>query len=442
MLDRTALPPPPPRRTPPGRPRPGTASRSTDDYAWLRADNWREVMRDPSVLDPAIRAYLEAENAYAKAALAHTEPLQADAVRRDEGPHQGGRLLGAEPGRPVRLLLRAIAKAGSIRSSAAQPRDGGASEILLDGDALAAGKAYFQLGGDAPFARPSAARLVGRRQGIGVRHAARPRPRDRRATSPTSFRTSTGSPVWTADSIRLLLRAARRQSPSLARLSPSARHAGGRRRAGLRGEGRAAIFVSLGQTAVRPLRRDLGARPRDLGMLAARPRRSRRDAVAGRGARNVGAVRRRASSGTGRRRDAGDPHQCGRRGRLQDRARAARHARPRELARSRAAPARHLHPARIIVLADWLVRLEREDGLPRIVVRQLASGEEHTIAFRRGGLFARRGRRLRVRDRPAALPLFVDDDAERGLGLRPDDARRARCASARRSRAGTIRPPT
>jgi hypothetical protein len=34
-----------------------------------------------------------------------------------------------------------------------------------------------------------------------------------------------------------------------------------------------------------------------------------------------------------------------------------------------------------IVLEDWLIRLEREDGLPRIVVRCLASGEEHVIAF-------------------------------------------------------------
>ena len=34
-----------------------------------------------------------------------------------------------------------------------------------------------------------------------------------------------------------------------------------------------------------------------------------------------------------------------------------------------------------VVLADWLIRLEREDGLPRIVVRRLASGEEHVIAF-------------------------------------------------------------
>jgi len=34
-----------------------------------------------------------------------------------------------------------------------------------------------------------------------------------------------------------------------------------------------------------------------------------------------------------------------------------------------------------MVLAEWLIRLEREDGLPRIVVRQLASDEEHVIAF-------------------------------------------------------------
>ena len=34
-----------------------------------------------------------------------------------------------------------------------------------------------------------------------------------------------------------------------------------------------------------------------------------------------------------------------------------------------------------VLLRDWLVRLEREDGLPRIVVRRLDSGEEHVIAF-------------------------------------------------------------
>jgi len=44
-----------------------------DDYAWLRASNWQEVMRDPAVLDPAIRAHLEAENAYSKNEMADIE---------------------------------------------------------------------------------------------------------------------------------------------------------------------------------------------------------------------------------------------------------------------------------------------------------------------------------------------------------------------------------
>jgi oligopeptidase B len=34
-----------------------------------------------------------------------------------------------------------------------------------------------------------------------------------------------------------------------------------------------------------------------------------------------------------------------------------------------------------IVLKDWLIRMERENALPRIVVRHMASGEEHAIAF-------------------------------------------------------------
>jgi oligopeptidase B len=40
-----------------------------------------------------------------------------------------------------------------------------------------------------------------------------------------------------------------------------------------------------------------------------------------------------------------------------------------------------VHILSFIVVADWLIRLEREDGLPRIIVRHLASGEEHVIAF-------------------------------------------------------------
>ena len=50
--------------------------RLVDEYAWLKAENWQQVMRDPSQLDPAIRAYLEAENGYCERVLADTGSLQ------------------------------------------------------------------------------------------------------------------------------------------------------------------------------------------------------------------------------------------------------------------------------------------------------------------------------------------------------------------------------
>ena len=48
----------------------------TDDYAWLKDEKWQEVLRDPSLLDPDIRSYLEAENQYTEALLAPTQDLQ------------------------------------------------------------------------------------------------------------------------------------------------------------------------------------------------------------------------------------------------------------------------------------------------------------------------------------------------------------------------------
>ena len=48
----------------------------TDNYAWLKDDNWQEVMRDPSVLRPDIRAYLDEENVYREALMAPTRALQ------------------------------------------------------------------------------------------------------------------------------------------------------------------------------------------------------------------------------------------------------------------------------------------------------------------------------------------------------------------------------
>ncbi|EKF19808.1 S9 family peptidase [Nitratireductor pacificus] len=118
----------------------------SDEYAWMRADNWQEVLRDPSVLDGAIRTHLEAENAYQAELMRDTEALQKDLaaemrsrIKEDEtsvpsrdGPYAyaGGFRTGGEYPRFFRV-----------------PRDGGEEELLLDGDREAEGKSYFRLGG-------------------------------------------------------------------------------------------------------------------------------------------------------------------------------------------------------------------------------------------------------------------------------------------------------
>ena len=48
----------------------------TDNYFWMKDDNWQAVMRDPSVLRADIREHLDAENTYSRAMLASTEELQ------------------------------------------------------------------------------------------------------------------------------------------------------------------------------------------------------------------------------------------------------------------------------------------------------------------------------------------------------------------------------
>src|SRR5438128_9090222 len=56
-----------------------------DDYAWMKDENWQQVLRDPKVLRADVREHLDAENAYTKAMLAGTEPLQAQMFAEMKG---------------------------------------------------------------------------------------------------------------------------------------------------------------------------------------------------------------------------------------------------------------------------------------------------------------------------------------------------------------------
>jgi oligopeptidase B len=117
----------------------------TDEFAWLRAPNWQQVMRDPAMLDPAIRKHLERENAYASAVLASTVLLQEKLITEMRGRIKEDDATVPSPDGPLSYFTR-YREGGQHPSVCREPRSGGASEMLLDGDQLAAGKAFFRLG--------------------------------------------------------------------------------------------------------------------------------------------------------------------------------------------------------------------------------------------------------------------------------------------------------
>ena len=57
----------------------------TDDYQWMKDDNWQAVLRDPTLIKADVKAHLEAENAYREAMLASTLPLQATMFEEMKG---------------------------------------------------------------------------------------------------------------------------------------------------------------------------------------------------------------------------------------------------------------------------------------------------------------------------------------------------------------------
>jgi protease II len=120
-------------------------TRLTDEFAWLKASNWREVMRDPQQLDPAIRAYLQAENDYCEHALADNTALKEALFAEMKGRIKEDDTTVPDPDGPYAYYVR-YRKDGQHPLLCREPRHGGAEQLLLDGDALARGKPFFRLG--------------------------------------------------------------------------------------------------------------------------------------------------------------------------------------------------------------------------------------------------------------------------------------------------------
>jgi len=115
-----------------------------DDYAWLKDDNWQEVMRDPSVLSPDIRGYLEAENAYTETSMAPLEDLKCTLFQEMKG-----RIKEDDSSVPLAdgpfAYYRKYVEGGQHPQYCRVQRDGGTEQVLLNGDAEADGLSYYKL---------------------------------------------------------------------------------------------------------------------------------------------------------------------------------------------------------------------------------------------------------------------------------------------------------
>jgi oligopeptidase B len=352
-------------------------TRLSDEFAWLKATNWREVMRDPQQLDPAIRAYLEAENDYCDRVLADTTALQETLFAEMKGRIKEDDSSVPEPDGPHAYYVR-YRLDGQHPLLCREPRNGGAEQLLLDGDALASGKAFFRLG--ATRHSPDHRLLAWLADEAGSElYTARVRVIETGADLADTVPDASGAVVWTQDASAFYY----------VRLDENHRPAGiFRHRLGtpvtadvrVFEDADPGLFMSVGCHASGRFGDisahdhetsevwliDLAAPEAEPTLVAARETGVQYE-VEHHPAFNGGPalIIRTNADGAEDFKIVWAP-----------------------LATPGRAYWRDLAPHRpgvyvlsFMVLKDWLIRLERENGLPRIVVRQLASGEEHVIAF-------------------------------------------------------------
>ncbi|MGP0059664.1 MAG: S9 family peptidase [Beijerinckiaceae bacterium] len=116
-----------------------------DEYAWLKAPNWREVLRDPAALPSEIRAVLDAENTYAQQVLAPTAAMQKALVAEMRGRIKEDDSEVPCADGPWLYSIR-YREGGQHPLFCRAPRAGGSEQIMLDGDLEGQGKVFFDIG--------------------------------------------------------------------------------------------------------------------------------------------------------------------------------------------------------------------------------------------------------------------------------------------------------
>ncbi len=351
-----------------------------EPYAWLRADNWREVMRDPAVLDGEIRAYLEAENAYADAYFAPLDALKTKLVAEMRARMKEDDSTVPSPDGPFAYFSR-HREGGQHPLACRKPfpeQAGDTDQILLDGDKEAEGKPYFRFGGWRHT--PNHRRLAFSADETGAElYTLRVRDIDSGADLPDLITGTTGDLLWGSDGATLYY--IRRDEEH--RPSKVFRHRIGADPADdvlIYEEADKGFFVSLGETQSRAFgliscgdHETSEVHVLDLADPLALPR-----LVAARAEGVRYEVEHHPDlSGADSlviltNADGAEDFKIVTAPVLTPERAMWRDLVPHE-------PGRMI--LNVTVFARHMARLEREAGLPRIVIRALASGEEHPIAF-------------------------------------------------------------
>ncbi len=343
-----------------------------DSFAWLKAANWQEVMRAPDRLAPEIRDHLEAENAYCDAMLAPTAALQDKLFAEMKGRIREDDSSVPLPDGPYAYASRYV-EGGQQPLAVRTPRAGGEEVVLLDGNREAEGKGFFRIG-DVAHA-PDHALVAWSFDDKGselyrivVRDAASRRDVDH------AIEGSTGSAIWAADSRTLfyvLLDDNHRPSKLM-------RHAVGAPSADdveVFEEKDPGFFLGAGKTL-------------DGRFITIDTHDHETSEVWLIDAHDPATPPRPVAT-----REQGVEYSVEARGDMLYILTNANGAEDFRIVTAPLATPGREHwrdlvahvPGRLIlsmtVLARHLVRLERVDGLPRIIVRELETGEEHAIAF-------------------------------------------------------------
>ena len=339
-----------------------------DPYAWLRAENWQDAMRDPSVLPDDIRAHLEAENEHARAVMAPLRDLQERLAQEMRARIKEDDTTAPAPDGPFFYYTRFVT--GGEHPRFCREDGEGEETVLLDGNRLAEGQPYCRI---AACAHSPDHRLIAYTVDLSGSEDYRLAFRDAETGADLADRVerTAGGVVWANDS--------------------------------------RTVFYTVRDDNARPrwvYRRCLGGEPElvyeepDPGFfLNVGKTQSDRFIVLDSHDHTAGEIRLvdadRPESPprlvAARRPDV--EYTLGDRG---QQLLILANDREAEDFRIAAAPLDAPDPAgwedlvphkpgclilQMLLFRDWIVRLEREDGLPRIAVRALDSGEEHAIAF-------------------------------------------------------------